>query len=341
MAASLNTLAEFFHGVATQLEAGLAIQEILAAQAAALGSGRFGDAIRMWRDRVEKGGTWSDGLQASGAYLPPGTAAVIAAGERTGRLPACCKLLADDFEQRIKLSRTLMATAWYPLLVLTVALFVAGLMLFLNPAGKFQAQMQRKPGQQAVVAAQSEAAGKLFLWIVAGAAATAIGGAVTWRLLAPHQWYGLLPLNPRLTWRQSSLQFFRTWHMAAAGGLLPDQCMQLAGDSIQHPGYRRQIHAIAAQVREQRIPPSQLLGPSRFVDVVELQQIVTMEKTGNVEETLGRLAAAAGDRFARGLKLWMGLMIGLLVAAVIGFVIWQIISFFLAYVGMWDMKNYR
>lgn len=339
MAASLKHLAEFFHAMATQLDAGISIHEAVEAHAKAMRGGRLRWSAERWSERLAGGGTWSDGLKDSGDLLPPGTAEIIEAGEKTGRLSQCCRLLAKDFDQRIKLSRSLMAMTWYPMLILVVALGLGCLMAFLNPFGNFPAPTNNKA--KAGKAADNQAHGWRFVIAVAAIGSVAVAGAVTFRLTLPHYWYGILPLNPRLAWRQSTMQFFRTWHMAASGGLLADHSLDLAGRGIQHPKYARLIRTMARQVGEQRIPPSQLLGPSGFLDRLEITQVVTMEQTGAVDETLERLADQATERFARSLKLWIGLLVGVLIFCVLGYVLWIVLQFALGYASMLDPKNYR
>ncbi|HTL51074.1 MAG TPA: type II secretion system F family protein [Planctomycetota bacterium] len=332
MAAPLKHLTEFFHALSVQLDAGITIHDALQAHAKSLPGGRLRSEADHWCDVLARGGTWSEGLKQSGKFLPPGTAEIIEAGETTGRLSQCCKLLAEDFEQRIKLSRSLMALSWYPALILVLALGLGCLMTFLNPFGTMTAQFQHQ--SKAKVEVDNQHKGWLFVTVVCVTGVGAIATAITLRVTLPHYWYGLLPLNPRLAWRQSSLQFLRTWHMAAAGGLLADRSLALAGQSIQHPGYRRQIQRIAAQVGAEHRPPSEFLGPSGFLDRTEITQIVTMEKTGAVDETLKRMADQATERFTRSLKLWIAFLVGLLVVCVVGYVLYIVIMFALGYAGM-------
>ncbi|MGH7145771.1 MAG: type II secretion system F family protein [Planctomycetota bacterium] len=341
MAVSLTDLAEFFHSLAAQLDAGIGLHEALDAQGRAMRGGRLKQAVLHWAEVVAAGRPWSEGLRETVGVLPPGSAAAIAAGEQTGRLGPCCKLLSADFERRVKLARTLMSLTWYPMLVLVFAIAVGGLLAFLNPFASIGAMLNQQGGAPSVAAvkAHNMQIGWLYVGTVITCGVIFTAAAITLRVTAPHYWYGMLPLNPRLAWRQASLQFLTTWQMGAASGLLADRALELAGESIQFPHYRRMIEKFAQRVRTENIPPSQLLGPSGFLEKNEISQVVTMEKTGSADEILGRLARAAEERFGRSLKLWVGFIVTSLIVLVIALVVVFVIAFALSYAHM--LENFK
>ena len=63
-------------------------------------------------------------------WLPAFDLALIEAGERSGRIDACFRLLADYYEERARLMRQIIGDLIYPVFVFHLAVFVAALLEF-------------------------------------------------------------------------------------------------------------------------------------------------------------------------------------------------------------------
>jgi type II secretory pathway component PulF len=76
-------------------------------------------------DRLNQGSTFSEALVAAGpAWLPSFDAALIHAGEKSGRLDMCFRLLADYYNERATLARQVLADLAYPAFVLHFAVLI-------------------------------------------------------------------------------------------------------------------------------------------------------------------------------------------------------------------------
>src|SRR6185436_17213582 len=67
---------------------------------------------------------FSEALLSLGRWLPDFDVALLSAGEKSGRLDACFRLLSDYYSERARMVRSVMADLAYPLLTLHVAIFV-------------------------------------------------------------------------------------------------------------------------------------------------------------------------------------------------------------------------
>jgi type II secretory pathway component PulF len=76
------------------------------------------------RQSILHGSSFTDGLLATGRWLPAFDVALLHAGEQSGRLPDCFKLLADHYTGGARLARQVFADLAYPLLVVHVAVFL-------------------------------------------------------------------------------------------------------------------------------------------------------------------------------------------------------------------------
>src|SRR5262245_19252466 len=106
------------------------------------------DARRVWEKEAERGGytqrfylsevsrrvaagqTVAEAMQNCHGYFPPVTCEMIDIGERTGRLDEVLLQLAENYEHMLKLRRTFLIGISWPLIELTLAVLVIGLLIF-------------------------------------------------------------------------------------------------------------------------------------------------------------------------------------------------------------------
>ena len=74
--------------------------------------------------QLESGSTFGDSLERSGQWLSSFDIALLQAGEKSGRLPNCFRVLADYYAQRAALARNVIAFTAYPLIVFHVAVLI-------------------------------------------------------------------------------------------------------------------------------------------------------------------------------------------------------------------------
>src|SRR4051812_20809426 len=70
--------------------------------------------LRMLLAEISSGFTFTEALQRLGQWLPAFDIALLRAGEHSGRLDACFRLLTDYYTSRARLVRQMIADLAYP-----------------------------------------------------------------------------------------------------------------------------------------------------------------------------------------------------------------------------------
>ena len=123
-------LAEFLRRMAMSLEAGIDVRTALASEVRrsppALRS-RV-EAIRL---NVEDGWSIADAMNATGNYFPALVRELVVVGEQTGHLPEVLKQLTEHYDQQLALRRVFISAIAWPMMQLTMALVVVGLLIYI------------------------------------------------------------------------------------------------------------------------------------------------------------------------------------------------------------------
>lgn len=127
--------AELYAGVATAVNAGLGVAHALRSVTTDQ-SGRDVELFRRVADHLEGGATVGQAVEAEGPCFSVFERAVLAAGERGGRLDEVLGLLGDWFLFRRRLQRILVSGLAYPAFVIVLAAFVLPIpLLFFGGGG--------------------------------------------------------------------------------------------------------------------------------------------------------------------------------------------------------------
>lgn len=117
---SLNDLIALNDEIAALAGAGLPLERGLHDLGGELPGG-LGQSMRRLSHRMGQGRSLLEALQDEGDQFPPLYRAVVAAGSRSGRLPAALEGLAEFIRSYQDTRRTIGLALWYPLIVLSMA----------------------------------------------------------------------------------------------------------------------------------------------------------------------------------------------------------------------------
>ncbi len=116
--------AEFYHQLGQLTAAGIGIP-------AALEHLRRNPPTRSYRqpignliERLNEGYTFSESFRALGSWLPEFDIALLQAGEKSGRLDSCFRLLSDYYTDRARLARQVIGDLAYPAFLFHFAIFI-------------------------------------------------------------------------------------------------------------------------------------------------------------------------------------------------------------------------
>lgn len=125
-----NQRAELFHQLAQLTSAGLGIIPALEQIKRSPPTRSYREPVRRLLEELAQGATVADSLHRLG-WLPAFDLALIEAGERSGRIDACFRLLAGYYHERARLIRQMAADLMYPVFVYHLSVFVVTLLEFL------------------------------------------------------------------------------------------------------------------------------------------------------------------------------------------------------------------
>lgn len=120
----LNQRAELYHQIGIMIAAGLSVHKALEHLQTHPPSLSLRAPITRLLEQLNEGHTVCESLQRSGKWIPSFDLALIDAGERSGRLDACFKLLAVYYRERAQMARQMLSDMMYPLFVFNFAIIL-------------------------------------------------------------------------------------------------------------------------------------------------------------------------------------------------------------------------
>jgi type II secretory pathway component PulF len=116
--------AELYHRLAQFTAAGIGVVRALEQIGRSPPDRSFRKLVQQLLGELAKGRTLSESLRQLGSWLPEFDIALIEAGERSGRLDACFRLLADYYNDRARIAKQVISQLIYPVGLLHFAAFI-------------------------------------------------------------------------------------------------------------------------------------------------------------------------------------------------------------------------
>lgn len=329
----LKPLAALCRRLAISLGAGVDVRTVWMREAAsAQGVGRR--QLSKISQGVASGVSMSDSLQQTGKYFPEFFREIIRVGEESGHLPEVCRQLAAHYEHQLKLRRTLWASLTWPLVELTLALTVVGVVIWVMGAIPQLARNHVDLFGFGLIGTQG-----LFIYLLLLGACGLAGFFAYRAMLRGALWTStvqrLLMRVPQLGRALETLALARlAWalHVTLNSGMEIKSALRMSLSSTQNVIYKQHIKAVVAAVgagqevheafREAGVFP---LG---FLDAVQVG-----EESGQLVESMGNLSVQYQEE-ARAAMNTITVLIGLAVTALIaGLIIFLIFRVFGFYIG--------
>ncbi len=113
----LEQRSEFYHQFGILLSAGISAPLALDQLYKHPPARALREPIGQFREHLQGGHTITNAVQMMGTWIPSFDAALIEAGDKSGRLDACCKLLAIYYHDRAQMVRQMISDLMYPVFV--------------------------------------------------------------------------------------------------------------------------------------------------------------------------------------------------------------------------------
>ncbi len=326
----LDQFGELYHQLGGTLSSGINLLQGVEMIRDAPPSGSFRQHLQSVLNDLKGGLTLSEALARRGRWLPDFDIALIAAGEKSGRLDACFHTLAEYYQERARLLRSVISALAYPA-------FLVLLVLLVFPPGQLTAMVQTQN-----VAAFLVAKGKVLLLV--GLAEVAI---LALNQGARFQWWRafseeLLARVPVLGKARRSLALGRLCMALEAllnAGSDTLKAWDLAGAASGSPALRRAIARALPRMAGGETPGEAIaqggVFPPKFLSVYRSGEV-----SGRIDQSLEYLrkdytedATRLYQRFAE----WMPRLIFMVIALLIGYFV---VTFWVGYFnGMLDMLD--
>jgi len=328
----LKDLAALCRRMATSLGAGVDVRTVWSREALST-HGAARRRCQIVADAVAEGHQISDGLDQTGEFFPEFFRELVRVGETSGHLPEIFRQLSEHYEHQLKLRRTLLAALTWPLLELSMALGIVGLVIWLMGAIPTLKKNKTDLLGLGLTGNSGLVIYLLFLaivafWIFMLIRATQRG--TLW--VAPVQ--QVLMRVPKLGRALQTIALARmAWamHVTLNSGMDLRPAMQMSLKSTQNVVYTRHTSRILSQIRDGDEINEALLAtgvfPIDFVDAVRVG-----EESGQLVESMQNLATLYQDeaRLAMGvITIVLGLAVTALIAGVIIFFIFRVFGFYM------------
>jgi type II secretory pathway component PulF len=129
----LKQRAELYHTLGALLSAGLTMPKALEQLQSNPPSRSLRVPIAQWRRLLIEGASVGDAVGQMGDWLPAFDVALVNAGDHSGRLDACFKLLAGYYEERSQVARKVISDLLYPAFLFHFAVFIFAFLDYLKP----------------------------------------------------------------------------------------------------------------------------------------------------------------------------------------------------------------
>ena len=310
--------AELYHQLSQLTMAGLPILRALEQLARNPPARAFREPLQQIIQEISAGCTFTESVQRSGNWISSFDLALLEAGERSGRLDACFRVLADYYTDRARTARQVIGDLAYPAFLLHFAIFI------------FPFAQLFTTGDWLRYLAQTLGVLLPLYGVVAVLIYAAQGKhGERWRSLIER----ILHPIPLLGSGRRDLALGRlamALEALISAGVTIIEAWQLAATVSGSPALRRTVHAWLPDVRAGQTPAEALHASGRFPDLFA-NQYTTGEISGKLDSVLTRLHQyyrEEGTRKLHAVAQWTPRLIYLIVALLIA---WRIIGFYTGY----------
>jgi len=318
-----NRRAQFFHQFGQLTAAGVTVVNALELLEKNPPARAYRQPIGQIRQRILEGSTFTDGLESLGRWASAFEIALCRAGEHSGRLDVVCKLLGNYYNERARLLSRTLADMGYPVFVLHFAIFLFPAMTLFN-GGTMLGYCFKTFGVLALIYAA------VFAFVYAGQSRRGL----EWRSFL-ERILGPVPVLGRARLELALARLAGALEALTNAGVTIVEAWQLAAAASGSPALAREVSGWKPALIAGNTPAEQVKGCSLFPEVFA-NLYSTGEVSGQLDDTLKRLATYYEEEGTRRLHLLAQWVPRILYFMVAGYVGYRVIHF---YMGYFDMLN--
>lgn len=318
MPRQLSQRAELYQQLSQLTAAGIGLPQAIEIQHRSPPARSFREPLAIVTSRLADGATFHEALQSTGRWLPAFDAALLHAGEQSGRLPACFILLAQHYERNAELLQKTISSLIYPALLLHMAVFIGPLPALFQSWNLF-AYLAKTLGVLVPIYA-------IVVFLIYAAQGRHGEG---WRSAVE----GFLRNVPHLGKARRNLALARlaaSLEALISAGVNIIDAWELAANASGSPALRRAVFRWRPELLS-GVTPAEAVRESGAFPELFANLYHTGEVSGSLDDTLRRLHRLYQDEGERQLKAVAEWTPKLIYFGIVLFVAWQVIRFYLGY----------
>ena len=339
---SASDLSLLTRQLSTLVQSGLPLEESLQAVAQQSDKDRITSMVMAVRARVLEGYSLADSLRGFPQIFDELFCATVAAGEKSGHLDEVLNRLADYNEKRNVTRGKIIQAMVYPIALTVIAIAVISVLLAVvvpKVVEQFVNMGQSLPLATQILIGASDFVRDygLYLLVFLMLLAVAIQRLLTNKIYLA-RWHTLqlkLPVIGKVIRGLNTARFARTLSTLTASAVPLLESMHIAGDVLLNLTMKDALKRASERVREGSSLRAALQETKLFPPIM-LHMIASGEKSGELEQMLGRAADNQDREFDSLITIALGLLAPLvlvLMAAVVLFIVIAILQPIL------DMQN--
>ncbi|NRA54825.1 MAG: type II secretion system inner membrane protein GspF [Gammaproteobacteria bacterium] len=318
---STAELALITRQISTLVQSSLPIEECLQAVAEQCEQAKVKSVILAVRSRVVEGYSLADSMAEFPQVFEKLYTAMVAAGEKSGHLDIVLNRLADYTEQRQIMRGKLMQAMIYPIMLTVVAVGVISLLLAVvvpKVVEQFQHMGQELPlSTQILIMASDFVVNYGLLVVILIAAAVSLFKRQLNNpgfKLAVHQRLLSLPVFGKVIRGLNTARFARTLSILTSSSVPLLESMKISSEVLANIHIRNAVLEAANYVREGSSLRASLQQTKLFPPMM-LHMIASGEKSGELEQMLGRAADNQDREFEAMANMALGVFTPAIVVA--------------------------
>lgn len=329
---SASDLALITRQLATLVQSALPIESALLAVAEQCERPRLKSMMMAVRAKVVEGYSLAEGLGEFPHIFDRLFCSMVAAGEKSGHLDQVLERLADYTEQRQVMKSKMISALTYPIILTVFAIGVISLLLATvvpKIVGQFVKMEQELPATTQFLISSSDFIIAYGLYIFGGVLVVSV---IIQRLLTKprlllkyDQWLLSLPMIGHLAKGVNTARFARTLSILTSSAVPLLEGMLIAGRVLENTYIKAAVVEAANRVREGAGLKVSLENTKLFPPMM-LHMIASGEKSGELEQMLGRAADNQDRDFEMRIGIALKIFEPLLVLTMAGMVLFIVMA---------------
>lgn len=337
---SARDLALLTRQMATLVQAGLPIGEVLTAVAQQTERARIRSMMMAVRSKVMEGYSLADSLGEFPRAFPTLYRATVAAGEHSGHLDLVLNRLADYTETSKETKQKIQGAMVYPVFLVLFSIAIVSLLMVKvvpNVVEVFSGTGQALPGITVALIATSDFFVQWWWLLFLSLAALVVGLNVLLQQpaieLAWHRRILTLPLFGKLSRNINTSRFASTLSILTSSGVPLVEAMRIAGEVMANRWLQVRVREATQKVSEGASLKNALQHAGHFPPMM-LHMIASGESSGELDTMLSRVATSQEQDLQAFIAIVVSILPPLLLVVMAGMVLMIVLAILLPIIQM-------